>query len=199
MSDCPVRALTLENKSVAIIMFLPRRFMLALLSYQEYNTFTDRKTIIPAILKTIPAHKSMKGKTMQFTEDELDALLDKPKPLNLAGFDLSKADLSRADLSGAYLNAAKLRYADLSNAKLSDTNLSGANLHGATLVEADLSDASLHGTDLSGTKLNDARLHYADLVDAILSGADLTNAKYNKETKWPDGFDPQAAGAILEE
>jgi hypothetical protein len=47
MSDCPVRALTLENKSVAIIAFFPRRFMLALLSYQEYNTFTGRRMIIP--------------------------------------------------------------------------------------------------------------------------------------------------------
>jgi hypothetical protein len=139
------------------------------------------------------------GEAMQFTQDELIALLNKPKPLNMAGFDLSKADLSGADLSGAYLNAAKLRYVDLSNANLSDTNLSGANLHGATLVEADLSDANLRGTDLSGAKLNNARLNYADLADAILSGIDLNDAKYNKETKWPEGFDPIGAGAIFEE
>jgi hypothetical protein len=173
---------------------------LALLSYQEYNIFTGRKIIFPAILKTIlPITKSLKGKTMQFTQDELNELLQKPKPLNLAGFDLSKADLSGADLSGAYLNAAKMRYADLSKANLSDTNLSGANLHGAILSEADLGDANLHGADLSGAKLNNARLHYADLADTILSGADLTGAKYNKETKWTDGFDPQEAGAVLEE
>jgi hypothetical protein len=32
-----------------------------------------------------------------------------------------------------------------------------------------------------------------------MSGIDVTGAKYNKGTKWPDGFDPVAAGAILEE
>jgi hypothetical protein len=32
--------------------------MLALLSYQEYNTFTGHKMIIPATLKMIPAHKN---------------------------------------------------------------------------------------------------------------------------------------------
>jgi uncharacterized protein YjbI with pentapeptide repeats len=42
-------------------------------------------------------------------------------------------------------------------------------------------------------------LTYTNLVEANLSGADLSGAKYNKETKWPAGFDPQAAGAMLEE
>jgi uncharacterized protein YjbI with pentapeptide repeats len=142
--------------------------------------------------------KTLKGKTMQFTQDELSALLKNPKPLNLAGCDFSKADLSGADLSGAYLNAAKLRYADLSRANLSDTNLSGANLHGANLSEADLSDANLTKIDLSGANLTNARLNYVNLVDANLSGIDLSGAKYNKETKWPAGFDAEAAGAILE-
>jgi len=60
--------------------------LLALLSYQEYNTFAGRKIIILAILNMILVHKRfLKGKTMQFTQDELDALLKKPKPLNLAG------------------------------------------------------------------------------------------------------------------
>jgi uncharacterized protein YjbI with pentapeptide repeats len=155
-----------------------------------YNIFTDQGFM---------PYKKWKGKIMQFTEDELAALIKNPKPLNMAGFDLSKADLSGANLSGAYLNAAKLRYAELSKANLSDANLSGANLHGAILVEADLSDANLQKADLSGAKLNNACLCYANLADTILSGIDLTRAKYNKETKWTDGFDPMEAGAILEE
>jgi hypothetical protein len=28
-------------------------------------------------------------------------------------------------------------------------------------------------------------------------GADLSDVKYDKETKWPDDFDPKAAGAVL--
>jgi hypothetical protein len=41
MSDCFVRALTLENKSVAIIKFIPGGFMLVLRPYQEYNAFKN--------------------------------------------------------------------------------------------------------------------------------------------------------------
>jgi hypothetical protein len=192
------RTLTLENKPVTIRYTTGIR--LAPHTHQGYNIFTGYKHGRSKNIET-DTHflKISKGKTMQFTQDELNELIKKPKPLNMAGFDLSKADLSGADLSGAYLNAAKLRYADLSKANLSDTNLSGANLHGATLLDADLSDASLHAADLSGAKLNNARLHYADLVDANLSGIDLNGAKYNKETKWSDDFDPLAAGALLEE
>ena len=28
-------------------------------------------------------------------------------------------------------------------------------------------------------------------------GANLSGAKYNADTKWPEGFDPAAAGAVL--
>jgi hypothetical protein len=31
---------------------------------------------------------------------------------------------------------------------------------------------------------------------ANLNKADLTGAKHNSSTKWPDDFDPMAAGAI---
>ena len=54
---------------------------------------------------------------MQFTKDELDVLLNGPKPLQLARCDLSKAELVGVDLSGADLGEAKLRYANLSKAK----------------------------------------------------------------------------------
>jgi hypothetical protein len=36
-----------------------------------------------------------------------------------------------------------------------------------------------------------------DLSKAILTKADLRRAIYDQATKWPDDFDPQAAGAIL--
>jgi uncharacterized protein YjbI with pentapeptide repeats len=52
--------------------------------------------------------------------------------------------------------------------------------------------ADLQGVDLSG----------ADLGGANLSRADLRGAKYDANTKWPvlpqpEGFDPEAAGAVL--
>lgn len=57
---------------------------------------------------------------------------------------------------------------------------------------ANLSDADLSYTDMGGT----------NLVCANLSGANLTwenlrEANYNTETKWPAGFDRDAAEAVL--
>jgi uncharacterized protein YjbI with pentapeptide repeats len=42
-------------------------------------------------------------------------------------------------------------------------------------------------------------LRRADLNQANLSKSDLSGAQYNKHTKFPDGFDPEAAGMVLVE
>ncbi|MDP6417555.1 MAG: pentapeptide repeat-containing protein [Gammaproteobacteria bacterium] len=55
-------------------------------------------------------------------------------------------------------------------------------LEGADLRELDLRNTSLQGLNLTG---------------ADLSRADLRLARYNEETRWPAGFDPVAAGAVL--
>ena len=59
-----------------------------------------------------------------------------------------------------------------------------------------------HGADLRGAKLTRADLRRADLREANLPGAklrgaDLSGAEYDDKTKWPAGFDPEAADAIL--
>ncbi len=54
---------------------------------------------------------------------------------------------------------------------------------GANLERADLERADLEGADLSG---------------ANLTGADLGGAKANRDTIWPEGFDPEAAGVIFD-
>ena len=59
---------------------------------------------------------------------------------------------------------------------------------GADLRRADLFGADLEGVDLSG----------ADLGGALLSGVNLIGARANKNTTWPDGFDPKAAGVTFE-
>src|SRR5258708_6273577 len=123
---------------------------------------------------------------------------------NLGEANLSGADLGRAFLSKAYLNEANLSEANLSGAylskaELSKAYLSEANLYGAKLQGADLSEADLYGVNLQG----------ADLSKADLSKANLSEAKYNTKvihrplelftmgpTRWPQGFDPKAAGAI---
>ena len=68
---------------------------------------------------------------------------------------------------------------------------------------ADLFGAGLEGADLSGADLNEANLYEADLNGsdlggALLSGVNLIGARANKNTTWPDGFDPVAAGVTFE-
>ncbi len=65
------------------------------------------------------------------------------------------------------------------------------------LASADLSGAKLNHADLRTADLRGANLWAVSLTKADLSEAFLILAKYNSLTKWPDGFDPRAAGAIL--
>ncbi|MCB9759064.1 MAG: pentapeptide repeat-containing protein [Alphaproteobacteria bacterium] len=128
----------------------------------------------------------------------------------LTGADLSEAQLSWADLSGATLvraelAEARLAWADLSGADLSKADLSKAELFGAQLKfsqlrEVELSDAVLAQADLSYADLTGASLSGADLCGARLEGttlddADLEGARYDGHTVWPEGFDPEEAGA----
>ena len=68
---------------------------------------------------------------------------------------------------------------------------------GADLRRADLFGADLEGVDLSGADLNEANLSGADLGGALLSRANLIGARANKNTVWPEGFDPEAAGVTF--
>lgn len=71
-------------------------------------------------------------------------------------------------------------------------NLSHVNLRRADLRGADLRDANFRFVDLSG-----AHLEGADLIGANLDGSNLTRATYDEDTRWPAGFDPRRAGALL--
>jgi hypothetical protein len=50
----------------------------------------------------------------------------------------------------------------------------------------------------AGTALSRASLHGADLTGCDLSETILDGARYDQQTRWPDGFEPVAAGAKLE-
>jgi len=91
----------------------------------------------------------------------------------------SHRDLSGANFEGARILHVSFGAVNLSNANLRNADFSGVNLHYAKLTNADL-----RGTDLREIKYN--------------SNTDWTGAIYSVHTKWPEGFDPQAAGAILE-
>ena len=54
------------------------------------------------------------------------------------------------------------------------------------------------GADLTGANLSDADLTGANLSEARLTGANLAGTLADKDTQWPDDFDPVAAGVIFE-
>ena len=92
-------------------------------------------------------------------------------------------------------------------------NASGKGNHGqctcgafrakVNLCRADLSGEDLSGEDLSNVDLSEADLSEANLSGVPLYGANLAGANLNRtvadrNTRWPAGFDPVAAGVIFD-
>lgn len=69
---------------------------------------------------------------------------------------------------------------------LAHGDLRGLDLSGVRWGAADLTHAALQGSNLEG----------ADLRRASLEGADLRGALYDSQTRWPEGFNPEAHGAV---
>jgi hypothetical protein len=77
-------------------------------------------------------------------------------------------------------------------------DLRGVDLSHWWLAGLTFTACDLRGANLSGARLEGARLWECDLRGANLAGADLAGAWYDPLTRWPSGFDPQAAGARLD-
>ena len=136
---------------------------------------------------------------------------------------LKRADLKRAYLEGLNLKETLLQGSDFRGANLRKTNFTRAKLgwsdfsgggsgwfHQKNLsckatgyfpgaprwfangCVADLGEANLQGADLQGANLREANLR-----EANLQGADLQGGYYNKNTKFPHGFNPAEAGMVL--
>lgn len=131
------------------------------------------------------------------------------KNVSLKGAHLDRAtfagaNLSEADLQGAELEHTQLEGADLTGANLARASLSGANLEASTLCGANLAQASLVDANLAKVDLARANLAQANLAQANLSGANLAgveldqslleDALYSASTRFPERFDPVAAG-----
>lgn len=121
---------------------------------------------------------------------------------DLSDVNLRSAMLQLLSLRGANLSGASLSKAYLFNIRLAEANLQYADLVGATLFFVDLRLANLHGAKFMGK--DPEAITFADLerrppVAAKLIEVDLRGARYNRQTKWPKGFDPVDAGAILDE
>jgi uncharacterized protein YjbI with pentapeptide repeats len=112
---------------------------------------------------------------------------------NLAGSRFMQADLTGAYLREAVLTGAHLTWANLTSADLRGANLRGANLTWANLTQASFVEANL--TEPDG--LTGAKFMRANLTGANLEGARLEGVLYDSDTKWPSGFDLEAAGLRL--
>lgn len=131
---------------------------------------------------------------------------------NLTRVNLINADLTEADLRGANLDKAvynkgtkfvkvkwsgdfngviKNMYAIEPQSKLIDSDLQELPLQGANLERANLLNADLRKSNLSRANLKGANLNQAKLDEAIFK-----EAKYDKNTIFPDDFDPKAAEMI---
>ena len=128
----------------------------------------------------------------EFTREEVYEVAETSRKLmltNLTGIDLScnKDDPDAPSLAGVNLATAYLLRANLSGADLCNANFIKAYLYKANLRDADLQSADLTEADLTG----------ADLTGADLRNADLRGTKYSFSTKWPEGFNPIAAGTVM--
>ena len=116
---------------------------------------------------------------------------------SMIGIDLSAVNFRGVDLSGSNLYFAALKDADLSKANLRSCILDRANLTGATLARANLRGASLEKANLLRANLWHAKLEGVQWQGANLGWAIFIGATYDKMTNWPEGFDPNRAGAVL--
>jgi Pentapeptide repeats (8 copies) len=116
---------------------------------------------------------------------------------SLQGANLIHATLQFAALAGNDLREAWLNWADLREALLDGADLQGAALADADLRKALFTGANLREAVLSGADLREAVLASADLREAVLQNAKLQQAVMDTRTRWPDDFDPIAAGVRL--
>lgn len=130
----------------------------------------------------------------KFEERNLTSAYHAPKYSvpDFPGENLDEINYTAAWLPGSNMEGASLRLTNFTA-----SNLMGANFKKADLTGAVLYNALLDNADFTSSKLYGADLRWARLTGAKLDDADLTNAIYDNTTIWPQGFDPQKAGAFL--
>jgi hypothetical protein len=103
----------------------------------------------------------------------------------------------RATLTTAILARAQCRSADFRGARLIHADLRAGLFEKADFREANLRSADARGADFGEADLWRADLCGADLREAKLATARLAEARASDLTRWPEGFDWQAAGVVL--
>ena len=116
----------------------------------------------------------------------------------LDGAKFDQCDLAEADFRGAHFSPASRFFRVTAN----EGNFEGVDFGGATLDSVNLRDANLRGAKNFGP-VEQTTFQLADLRGADLSGLKpplvevrWEKAVYDKDTVFPEGFDPVASGAI---
>ena len=135
---------------------------------------------------------------------------------------LDHQELHRALLNEVNAPRASFRHANLRGAFMTDVVFDGSDFTAANLItaflgrsslvhccfrdcvafsggfrKADLSGADLAGAQVDGAAFSGAQLQGARLLCTNLERATFAGAVYDAHTVWPEGFNPQAAGARL--
>ena len=111
--------------------------------------------------------------------------------------DFVEENLSKTIFLGAWLPSSDMSGSDIRFSDFTASNLSGANLSNAKAKGVIFYDAVLSNADFSDADLQGADLRWADLREANLLNANIKGSIYDFNTIWPDGFDPEQAGAFL--
>lgn len=131
------------------------------------------------------------------------------KNANLKNVKFDGADMENTNFQGAILNGASFwngnfKNSDFTSADMKNAIVSKANFEGANFSDADLSVIIFNNTILENANLTNANLEHCYFKNANLKGANLKDAKfretiYNRNTIFPDGFDPEKFGLLKAE
>jgi uncharacterized protein YjbI with pentapeptide repeats len=105
---------------------------------------------------------------------------------------IRKKELASAALSGQAFNRCDITDSNLSDASFAQstftqTRLNRNNLRDTDWTEADVDRVYVLGSDLSGATLTAAKLHR------------VITFYYNRDTIWPEDFDPNDHHCVLQE
>ncbi|MBX9758662.1 MAG: pentapeptide repeat-containing protein [Beijerinckiaceae bacterium] len=118
--------------------------------------------------------------------------------VNLDDSVLDRAIARGADFAGSSLVRARApglvaERASFAGVRAVAADFDGANFTGADLASADLRASRFAGANLSGAILTNADLRGADISRANLAGASLKGARVDCATRFPRGFNTDAA------
>lgn len=126
------------------------------------------------------------------------------KNVKFDGADMENTNFQGAILEGAFFWNGNFKNSDFTSADMKNAIVSKANFEGANFSDADLSVIIFNNTILKNANLTNANLEHCYFKNANLKGANLKDAKfketiYNRNTIFPDGFEPEKFGLLKAE